>query len=115
MSGNAIRITGGISIRVTAMRNDNYDVSGTFGKYAFFATVYDYTKSFGIMGTRIVSLEMFRAKKLPFKDIKICLILRCKHGNWFIRSSNKKSYNTACTLVYNLNQYLPKFNQRKYK
>ena len=109
MSNETIRITGGIIARVTAKRRDNYDVSGSFGKYAFIATVFDTNKTFGILGSRIVSLEMFRAKKSLSGDLKILPILRCFNGRWSIKTPTKNDFNASCTLLYNLDQFLPRF------
>jgi len=109
MSRDTIRIHGGITGRVTSLRRGNYNISGSFGKYAFNATVFDSIQPNRIMGSRIISLEMFRAKKSLSGYIRIIPILKCYDGRWSIKAPNLNDYNASCTLVYKLDQFLPRF------
>ena len=112
MRGDTIRITGGIVARVTSMSKDDYDVSGSFGKYAFNATVCDKNQPYGILGGRIIRLEVFRSKKSLFGYTRVFPILRCSMGKWSIKTPNQSDFNAACALVYKLDQFLPRFNRR---
>jgi predicted LPLAT superfamily acyltransferase len=108
MSRDIIRIVGGITARVAVKRGSNYDIVGSFGKYAFRATVYDTRVECGIMGSRIASLEMWRAKKTISGYIKIMPILCCENGCWTTPIGSKNDYNASCALIYKLDLWLPK-------
>ena len=108
MSKDILRLQGGIIARIALKRRNNYDVSGSFKKYAFKATVYDTNKTCGIMGSRITGLEMWRAKKTITGYIKVFPILCCHNGNWTLKARSGNDYNASCDLIYVLNQMLPK-------
>ena len=106
--GTVVRIDGGIIGVVEALYKERYEVSGSYGKYAFRALVLDEKSHNGIMGSRIESLEMWRAKKVFFGYIKVFPVLCCNYITWKLRPRDKKDFDMACNLIYNLDKMLPK-------
>ena len=115
MGRDTIRLDGGVIARIEVIREENYDVSGSFKNYAFRATIFDSIVTYGIMGSRIVSLEMWRANKSILGYTKILPILRCRQGRWSLRPDTKNDYKSSCSLVYILNKMLPITPQKRYK
>jgi hypothetical protein len=112
MSKDTVRIKGGIIARLEVIRKENCDVSGSFGKYAFRATVYDTSINKGIMGSRVVSLEMWRAKKTMTGCIRVFPVLRCGYGYWTLQPRTKNDFKSSCELLYNLDRMLPKVSEK---
>ena len=107
MYRNTFRLKCGIIVRVEAKGFDHYSISGSSGKYAFLATVYDKNKTSGVMGSRIVYIEVWRAKKLITGSIKIFPVFRCNEGRWTIKARTKKDHKALGALTYDLNAFLP--------
>jgi len=107
MNKDLLKLSGGIIVRMEVKRYANCDISGSTGKYAFRATVFDTNADSGIMGNRIVSFEMWRAKKTLTGYIKVFPILRCDRGRWTLRPGTKNDFDAACFIIYSLNNLLP--------
>jgi len=116
--GTVIKFDGGIVAVVEAVHKECYEVSGSYGRYAFRALAFDEKSHNGIMGSRIESLEMWRAKRVFIGYIKVFPVLCCNYLSWKLRPRAKKDFDAACNLVYNLDKMLPKAppgNEKEYR
>ena len=108
MGKDTLRIKGDIIVTVEDKRKYDYDISGSAGRYAFRATIFDMRVKHGIMGSRVASLEMWRAKKTLIGSIRVFPVVRCKHGQWSLRPHSKKDLKACCALFDNLDKRSPK-------
>ena len=96
--GKTMKIDGGIIVTVEALYKGCCEISGSFGKYSFIAAVFDEKSHGGLMGSRLVSLTMWRTKKTLIGASRILPVVCCDYVRWKVRPHADMTTYTAFRL-----------------